>query len=677
MQTQLQKKLLIGLWYAVLVFGLNSVMTFIEPSKLLLVFALFTLADLLLPRVGFILNALIALVIVHRSYYLGGIINPGWLGWLSQDLGKDLLAIGKNGFTVVAPVTAMVLTLASLIFLQSFFTRLFLKGTGITLFLCSGAAMLASLHLWQSAGSVWYTVFFVILGLVIKATVSLKVSGPIPIGRWLGNLLVWVLVLVSVAGALPAAPLDLSSWLEGGSWRYDPLATTKGKVGYSSFDGALGRPVDDDETPALRVTAPVPMYLRGETRSVYNGRGWSSEVYQDVSYPELRPDHLEGRELEISIQVLNSNKLLFTPRYPLQIDFSSGYSVTASPNEFSAMAYEFYRFGARLQPGDTYTMTVLLPLDDPYYLRTLSSNEVDPRYRSLDNVPERVQELARSTVKGKENGYDKAVALASYLRYSGRYYSLETEPPPSGVDFVEDFLFNRRSGYCVHFSTAFVVMARAVGLPARWVKGYGYGTAEDDGTYLIRNNHAHSWAEVWFDGYGWVPFEPTPGGAHLRPDVAGTDPGAVGPVNPDRPDPSRPPVEPDPDPGVNPDPVKPAPKKVKDWRLYAGIGGGLVLISFVFFLFRGFGRGSVAMIYTRLQSRLKLFGWQRQQWETPREHMERVDGLPDRPRLTGFVSGFEDSVYGGKDEPKEREKNLGKHYSLLGLLYHRLNRVKG
>jgi len=89
-------------------------------------------------------------------------------------------------------------------------------------------------------------------------------------------------------------------------------------------------------------------------------------------------------------------------------------------------------------------------------------------------------------------------------------------------------LFEMKAGYCDYYSTAMVVMARSIGLPARWVKGYVSGQSATqavmeqfvpdeaivtDGPdlYTVRNSDAHSWVEIYFQGFGWVPFEPTPG----------------------------------------------------------------------------------------------------------------------------------------------------------------------
>lgn len=675
MRANLIKKVLCGLWFFILVAGLNSVMYFLNSGMLLLIFLFFILIDLVLPKSGFILKIIISLLLVHRSYYIGSFFDPRWLSWLMQDIRPDMLVISKNGYAIVQPVTAMVLTLAAVILVQTLFSLLLIRGKAVTLFLCIGATLLTAVHLQQGTGSSWYIISFVVLGLIVKATIPLEIEGSFPLGRWLRILLVWVLVLTSLAAVLPDPGLDFADLFEGRGFIQDPSGPPGSGTAYNSYDGALGGPMEEDYTPALRLTSPESVYLKGETRWQYTGRGWASLSYIRENKPQMLPEHLEGKEIEITVQVLYPSGIIFAPRYPVSIELDGGRFQVYSPvGSDSIYPYEEYKYNAQLKAGDRYHAKVLLSADDPNFLRQLSNTGADSRYLSLANVSDRVQQLAQSLVQDKQNGYDKAVALASYLRYSHWRYSLDTNAPPAGEDFVEYFLFEQSTGYCVHFSTAFVILARSVGLPARWVKGYSYGDLQEDGSYLICNNHAHAWAEVWFDNYGWVPFEPTPGGAHLRPETGVSNPDGEGPTNPidkEKPDP-------DTDPGKEPDKPKPIAAKQGNWWVYAAGGAGLaIFLAAALLLRRRSTRSGIRKLYARLQARLKIFGWQRRQWETPREHLHRVDSLPDRPRLAGFVSQFEDSVYGGAEEPPVQERRLGRRYSLPGLLFHRLTNTKG
>ena len=112
---------------------------------------------------------------------------------------------------------------------------------------------------------------------------------------------------------------------------------------------------------------------------------------------------------------------------------------------------------------------------------------------------------------GLTNRYDRVVAIRDWLRQFG--YTREL-PASAAETSLEHFLFERRAGHCEYFSTAMVVMLRSLGIQARNVNGFLGGEWSQFGDYLaVTQNQAHSWVEVWFQGYGWVTFDPTPAGA--------------------------------------------------------------------------------------------------------------------------------------------------------------------
>jgi hypothetical protein len=136
--------------------------------------------------------------------------------------------------------------------------------------------------------------------------------------------------------------------------------------------------------------------------------------------------------------------------------------------------------------------------------------EIFNRYLILPrDVPDRVITLAFKITEGIENPYDKAKAIETYLR-KNYPYDLEVPAPPPDQDVTDYFLFDLKKGYCDYYATAMVVMARAIGLPARFVSGYSPGSYDaPNARYVIRELNAHSWAEVYFSEIGWVEFEPT------------------------------------------------------------------------------------------------------------------------------------------------------------------------
>ncbi len=81
----------------------------------------------------------------------------------------------------------------------------------------------------------------------------------------------------------------------------------------------------------------------------------------------------------------------------------------------------------------------------------------------------------------------------------------------SSIDSIEQFLFEVKAGYCEQFATAFTAMARSLGIPTRVAIGFQSGKVDAAGIYHVTNKDAHAWPEVYFAGYGWLPFEPTPG----------------------------------------------------------------------------------------------------------------------------------------------------------------------
>lgn len=162
------------------------------------------------------------------------------------------------------------------------------------------------------------------------------------------------------------------------------------------------------------------------------------------------------------------------------------------------------------QDGQVFNVAsdVRVPSPEELDLATTSAPPDSSQLDLPDEFPPAVTALAREVTADAPNPYRKALALQNYFR-DNFTYDLRVQRGHSD-EAILSFLRNRR-GYCEQFSATFAAMARSVGLPARVAVGFTQGELRSDGRYHVLGRHAHAWPEVWFDGIGWVLFEPTPG----------------------------------------------------------------------------------------------------------------------------------------------------------------------
>ncbi|MBR2564324.1 MAG: transglutaminase domain-containing protein [Paenibacillus sp.] len=313
----------------------------------------------------------------------------------------------------------------------------------------------------------------------------------------------------------------------------DSVPASLGVTGYSTVDAPMGAPLVQGNDPVFTANTPVSTYWRGETRSYYNGSNWS-DVEQHFRYVSssglLRSDGWEDHPYWQRVRQIITMELewrgpnpLFTGGLPVSLSFQDG-NIVNEQNEKRLLSNEdngtLWLAGGSKRSTQHYTVDVMVPDVTPDELRQLvkTGKSADPavvRRKDLqlpDHLPQRVRDLSAEIIGPTATRYDAVQAVRSYLKANARY-SLDTRMPPRGTDFVDDFLFVTREGYCNHFSTAMVVLLRAEGIPARWVKGYAPGQADPQvpGRVVVTQSDAHSWVEVYFPGAGWMPFEATPG----------------------------------------------------------------------------------------------------------------------------------------------------------------------
>jgi hypothetical protein len=128
-----------------------------------------------------------------------------------------------------------------------------------------------------------------------------------------------------------------------------------------------------------------------------------------------------------------------------------------------------------------------------------------------------VYSLARQITASRTTEYGAVKAIESYLGQHYRY----SEFAPIKRLALRTFLLHVHRGYCQHFSGAMALMLRMVGIPARVAAGFSPGRPASDGNYEVTDFDSHSWVEVYFNGIGWVTFDPTPAGSPAQSRMSG------------------------------------------------------------------------------------------------------------------------------------------------------------
>ncbi|WP_151737603.1 transglutaminase-like domain-containing protein [Paenibacillus tengchongensis] len=319
------------------------------------------------------------------------------------------------------------------------------------------------------------------------------------------------------------------------------LSTARTASGYSTDDSNLGGGFNFDYSPVMTVTSDLRTYMRGETRIEYSGNGWSDDntvtrgPYTNVQAGETLErspaPKAQTRELQQTVKLLGNND------YPVLFGAYSITNVVSVDGEETSPALGWRTRDSELlwdadERNRTYPMTYVVASEVPVVpVQELSQQTYDQLYEDRDleqylqlpnDFPERVKALALEVTSEAENPYEKIALLQQYLQQTFPYSNQPDISKGKSKDLVERFLFEIMEGYCDYYSTALVTMARSLDIPARWVKGYAPGEQAElpdnlvqqgfvNNNYTITNADAHSWAEVYFGDYGWIPIEATPG----------------------------------------------------------------------------------------------------------------------------------------------------------------------
>ncbi|WP_017622222.1 transglutaminase family protein [Nocardiopsis chromatogenes] len=259
-----------------------------------------------------------------------------------------------------------------------------------------------------------------------------------------------------------------------------------------------------------------PAYLRTYALDTFDGTDWTmaplrtgdgARVGGELPRPPGLSTALSPREVDTRVRLEQApEEAGFLPLpYPARgVDIGGEWY--ADPESLMVYSTEDQDVGSR------YTVTSLAPPDPAEVAERGAGPRVDGRFTDVPGgVDPRVAELAASETEGADGPLAQAVALQEWFTAQNRFtYSLDPPEVPEGDDPLASFLFEDRVGYCEQFAAAMAVMARTLDIPARVAVGYTSGRQVGGDRWEVRESDAHAWPELYFEGVGWLRFEPTP-----------------------------------------------------------------------------------------------------------------------------------------------------------------------
>jgi transglutaminase-like putative cysteine protease len=312
-------------------------------------------------------------------------------------------------------------------------------------------------------------------------------------------------VLVACLAALPAAARydDRDPLIDYESW--NPFAAQAAT--HFNWSHNYG-PIDwsRDGTTLMYVRSSERNYWKVETLDRFDGLRWERSGNGRGNNPLLPTPYNRVWETELRVTIRDLDTNLF-PIAGTALEIRGADPVVLPSEDGTVEAV-----GESIDEGDSYTVEAYVPEPTPEEMRhapPVVPNELLP-YTDAGNLPpayDRMATLASRLARGQPTTYDVVRSVQAHLRTEYGY----NESPPDRNYPLPAFLFRDRIGYCQHFSGAMALMLRMLGIPARVAAGFTPGSYNTDTKeYRVRDLDAHSWVEVWFEGIGWVPFDPTP-----------------------------------------------------------------------------------------------------------------------------------------------------------------------
>ena len=286
----------------------------------------------------------------------------------------------------------------------------------------------------------------------------------------------------------------------------------------------LGRISLDSDEVLMRVVAPEPLYLRGAVYDEYTAQGWqisdaATQPLAGTSVEAASFGTLETRAqarrpvaVDVTVERSVSSRRLFTVGDPIAASVEARLLTGGEGADAIGLVPD-----SRVRDGDSYSTVGTISAASLQQLLASGRDyppEIRERYLALpDDLPRQVRELALQIAGEQQPPYAVARRVELFLRREYQF-DLETPRPPPRSDAVAYFLFDARGGYFDHYASAMAVLLRTLGVPARVATGFALDDADFDiesKSYVVTERRAWTWPEVYFQGLGWVEFNPTPG----------------------------------------------------------------------------------------------------------------------------------------------------------------------
>jgi len=299
----------------------------------------------------------------------------------------------------------------------------------------------------------------------------------------------------------------------------NPAPTTSSTSTSQESDVRVGRgPNRTVSRPVLEAKLDKLRYLREQSYLSYTGRGWRNVISgfsgaQDQTSPNDLASLQMKKYHEVKFQIKLLQNLKLVPCPPEVV--SPSFQPAQTPNSTDEKTGQInMRDGNVELITDSSVNGLIFGSSIETDAESVPKNCVKysevPKLYDQANIPARVSQLASEVTKGCTTDYERANKISDEI--SKRIlYNLDADATPSDRDPVEYALFDSHQGYCDVYASSMVLMARSVGLPARYVQGYypNSNNVESNGAYLVTSLDYHAWAEVMFEDVGWVVFDPS------------------------------------------------------------------------------------------------------------------------------------------------------------------------